>query len=85
MDRSRDSIEAPPGCGIIIAQKPLRQPEFGPFLEAHALTLLKAGRLVRGDRGDNDGNDDNDGSVSDSLFNKRRSQMFVLCGEDEVT
>jgi CheY-like chemotaxis protein len=78
-------MEAPPSAGIIIAQKPLRQSEFGPFLEAHALPLLKAGQLVRGDRCDNDGNESENSSVSGSLFNKHRSQMFVRCGEDEVT
>jgi hypothetical protein len=78
-------MEAPPSAGIIIALKPLTQSEFGPFLEAHALTLLKAGRLVRGDGGDNDGNESKNSSVSGSLFNKHRSQMFVCCGEGEVT
>jgi CheY-like chemotaxis protein len=77
-------MEAPPSVGVIMAQKPLRQSEFGPFLEAHALTLLKAGRLVRGDSTDINVNESKNSSVSGSLFNKHRSQMFVRCGEDEM-
>jgi hypothetical protein len=68
-------MEAPPSFGVIMNQKPLRQSEFGPFLEAHALTLLKAGQLVRGDRNDNDGNKSKNSSVGGSLFNKHQSQI----------
>jgi CheY-like chemotaxis protein len=45
---SGHKIEVPPSLGVIVAQKPLKQSEFVPLLEAHALFLLNAGRCMRG-------------------------------------
>jgi uncharacterized membrane protein YgcG len=45
---SGHKIEVPPSLGVLVAQKPLKQSEFVPLLEAHALFLLNAGRCMRG-------------------------------------
>jgi CheY-like chemotaxis protein len=44
---SGHKIEVPPRLGVLVAQKPLKQSEFVPLLEAHALFLLNAGRCMR--------------------------------------
>jgi hypothetical protein len=44
---SGHKIEVPPSVGVIVAQKPLKQSEFVPLLESHALFLLNAGHCVR--------------------------------------
>jgi CheY-like chemotaxis protein len=45
---SGHKIEVPPSLGVVVAQKPLKQSEFVPLLEAHALFLLNTGRCMRG-------------------------------------
>jgi signal transduction histidine kinase len=80
---SGHKIEVPPSLGVIVAQKPLKQWEFVPLLEAHALFLLNAGGCVRdGGTGDEDVylNSIHIGGIvrdSESLVNGHRSQMFV--------
>jgi signal transduction histidine kinase len=87
---SGHKIEVPPSLGVIVAQKPLKQSEFVPLLEAHALYLLNVGRCVGG--GDNTSDSDvypksihSSGSVSGSdrgsLVNEHGSQMFVGCDD----
>jgi signal transduction histidine kinase/CheY-like chemotaxis protein len=86
---SGHKIEVPPSLGVIVAQKPLKQSELVPLLEAHALFLLNAGRCVKGGDAKSDsavypksiyssGSDygSGSGSESDSLVNGHGSQMF---------
>jgi hypothetical protein len=68
---SGHKIEVPPNLGVIVAQKPLKQWEFVPLLEAHAHFLLNAGGCVLKD-GDTTSDDD-----SGDLVNGHGSQMFV--------
>jgi CheY-like chemotaxis protein len=84
---SGHKIEVPPSLGVVVAQKPLKQSEFVPLLEANALYLLNVGRCVGG--GDTNNNDvypksihssgsdyGGGGSAIDSLVNGHGSQIF---------
>jgi hypothetical protein len=77
---SGHKIEVPPSLGVVVAQKPLKQSEFVPLLEANAMYLLDVGRCMGG--GDTNDNDAYPRSIHSSGSDYGSGGSCSVCGSD---